>query len=190
MKTPEPAQPKVPSKWKLRFIDLYKRIKSLQGDPHYVAVGMAAGIFISVTPTMPFHTILAIMFAFLLKGSKPAAVLGVWFCNPVTVGPLYLGSYHLGMFLLGRDIAINDLHNIALPEIMAKGADVAVAMVVGGTLLGIGPAIGAYFLTFHIFRKIRARHKRAHATDGTGPPDTNDPVTSIQNPNTDDTRAP
>ncbi len=187
MKTPEPAQPKASSKWKSRINDLYKRIKSLQGDPHYVATGMAAGIFISVTPTMPFHTILAILFAFLLKGSKPAAVLGVWFCNPVTVGPLYLGSYHLGMFLLGRDVVINDLQNIALPEIMAKGADVAIAMVVGGALLGIGPAIGAYFLTFHIFRKIRARHKRAHAADPQG---TNDPDATIQSPNANGAKAP
>ena len=163
MATPEPSKPVALLTWRQRIKAFYVRLKSLQGDPHYVAVGMASGVFVSVTPTIPFHMVLAVALAFVLKGSKPAAIIGAWFCNPLTIGPFYIGSYQVGMFLLGREISV-DLQTTDFQELLALGADVATAMVVGGALLGIIPAILSYFFTFYMFRKIRARHARAHAT--------------------------
>ena len=57
---------------------LLERIRQMNGDPHYVALGMAIGVFVAVTPTIPFHTVLAIGLSILLRGSKAAAILGVW----------------------------------------------------------------------------------------------------------------
>ena len=73
-----------------------EKVKKLNGDPHYVALGMAIGVFIAVTPTIPFHTVLAIALAILLNVSKPAAILGVWVSNPVTVIFLYFACYKTG----------------------------------------------------------------------------------------------
>ena len=53
---------------------LITRFKKLHGNPHYVAMGMAAGVFVSLTPTFPFHTFIAIALAFVLRGSKRAAL--------------------------------------------------------------------------------------------------------------------
>lgn len=162
MATSKPSGKSSSINWKRRLKAFYIRIKSLQGDPHYVAIGMASGVFVAVTPTIPFHTILALAMAFVLKGSKPAAAIGAWFCNPLTIGPFYIGSYQIGMLLLGREITV-DLETVTLQELLAMGTDVAIAMVVGGALLGIVPAVLSYFITFHMFRKIRARHKQAQA---------------------------
>ena len=41
-------------------------------------------------------------------------------------------------------------------------------MVIGGAVLGVVPAILAYFITFHAFRKIRERRKRAKAAKSSG----------------------
>jgi uncharacterized protein (DUF2062 family) len=60
------------------------KIRELRGDPHYVSLGMAIGVFVAITPTIPFHTILAIALAVFLKGGKPAAILGVWVSNSIT----------------------------------------------------------------------------------------------------------
>ena len=70
--------------------------KTLQGDPHYVAVGMAIGVFIGITPTIPLHTVIAVALAFVLRGSKPAAIIGVWFANPITIPLFYWASYEIG----------------------------------------------------------------------------------------------
>lgn len=68
---------------------LVARLKHLQGDPHRIALGMAVGVFIGVTPTFPFHTMLALAIATLMRGSPAAAAIGVWFGNPLTM-PFFL----------------------------------------------------------------------------------------------------
>jgi uncharacterized protein (DUF2062 family) len=139
--------------------EFIKRAKTLEGDPHYVAMGMAVGVFVSLTPTIPFHTVIAVALAFALKGSKPAAVIGVWFCNPITAPFFYLGCYQVGMLILDKPISF-DAKYITIQELMKMGWDVTAAMMIGGVILGIIPGIVAYFITRHIFTKIRMRKKR------------------------------
>ncbi len=143
--------------WKLNrirgFID---RAKKLDGDPHYIATGMAIGVFIGVTPTMPFHTVLAVGLAFLFRGSKAAAALGVWFSNPITAPFLYVGSYKVGKYLLGNSVPFN-LKYESLLELAHLGINVTIALIAGGLLLGIIPGIASYFITRKIFTTIRSK---------------------------------
>ncbi|MBW1693053.1 MAG: DUF2062 domain-containing protein [Deltaproteobacteria bacterium] len=143
---------------KYNIREFVERAKTLQGDPHYIAVGMAIGVFVSITPTIPFHTIIAITLAFILKGSKPAAAVGVWFCNPITMPFFYLGSYQAGMLILNKSIPFNVKYE-SIQELMKLGWDVTIAMIIGGLVLGIIPGIAAYFITRKIFTKIRMRKK-------------------------------
>ena len=138
--------------------EFIERAKKLQGDPHYVATGMAIGVFVSITPTIPFHTVIAIALAFVFKGSKPAAAVGVWFSNPVTIPFFYLGSYKAGMLILGNTAPFDAKYKSVL-ELMKLGLDVTVAMITGGVILGIFPGIAAYFITRKIFRTIRSRKR-------------------------------
>ena len=137
---------------------LITRFKQLNGDPHYVALGMAIGVFISVTPTIPFHTVIALALAFILRGSKAAAAIGVWFSNPVTIPLFYKGSYDLGISILGNSAPFSTEYESIL-ELLKLGADVTIAMITGGVILGILPAIAAYFITRRIFIKLRLRKK-------------------------------
>lgn len=130
------------------------RIKNLKGDPHYVAMGMAIGVFIGITPTMPFHTVLAVSLAFMFRGSKAAAALGVWFCNPVTAPIFYWGSYKVGMYLLGNPAPF-DVKYESILELLNLGMDVTMAMITGGVILGILPGIASYFITRKIITTIR-----------------------------------
>ncbi len=147
-------------KWlqKYNIRSFIKRAKTLRGDPHYVAMGMAIGVFVSITPTIPFHTVIAVALAFVLKGSKPAAIIGVWFSNPITIPFFYLGCYRVGMFILDKPILFNP-KLMTIQELLKMGWDVTVAMILGGVILGIIPGIAAYFITRNIFTKIRMRKK-------------------------------
>jgi len=133
--------------------------KTLQGDPHYIAMGIGIGVFVGVTPTIPFHTALALALAFILKGSKPAAVIGVWFSNPLTIPFFYWGSYKIGMLILGTSIPFNAQY-ITITELMELGMDVTLAMIAGGIILGIPPGIASYFIARKIFTGIRSRKKK------------------------------
>jgi len=144
---------------KEKFREFIKTFKTLQGDPHYIAVGMAVGIFVSITPTIPFHTVLAIALAFILRGSKPAAAIGVWFCNPITLPLFYMGSYKAGMFIFGKSIPL-DFEFEHFSELMGLGLDVTIAMMTGGVILGIIPGIAAYFITRKMVVVVRSRSGR------------------------------
>ncbi len=137
------------------FLD---RVKKLKGDPTYVAKGMAIGVFIGVTPTIPFHTAIAIALAFIFKASKPAAIVGVWFCNPVTLPLFYYGSYKVGALLFRLDISA-DLKGMPISEILEMGAEVTAAIMCGGIIIGIPFGIAAFFITRSVFHRLQLRRK-------------------------------
>jgi hypothetical protein len=139
-----------------RLKALFVRIKELHGEPRYIAMGMAIGVFIGVTPTIPFHTIIAIALAFILKGSKPAAAIGVWFANPLTIPFFYIGSFKLGTLILNKPIPF-DVKFESITALLTLGMDVTIAMIVGGAILGILPAIVAYILTYRIMTTLREK---------------------------------
>lgn len=137
------------------FLD---RVKNLKGDPTYVAKGMAIGVFIGVTPTIPFHTAIALALAFIFKASKPAAIVGVWFSNPVTIPLLYFGSYKVGTLLFRIEISV-DLKGMPISEILEMGAEVTAAIMCGGIIIGIPFGIAAFFITRSVFHRLQLRRK-------------------------------
>jgi len=144
------------TKWKDKVKNFIRKAKRLQGDPRFIAKGIAIGVFVGVTPTIPFHTAIAIALAFILKGSKPAAAIGVWSGNPITIPFFYMGSYKVGMLLIGSKAALNDSY-WTIQELLHLGFSTTFAMILGGMILGILPAIAAYFISFNIFSAIKAR---------------------------------
>ncbi len=134
----------------------------LQDDPRKLAWGMALGIFIGITPTIPFHFVSALALAPLLRISPVAAVLGIQICNPLTIPILYVAAYKVGHFLLHRAVPLK------LPETftIANSLDLlwrgGLALQVGGVLIATPPAIASYFLTLWLIKRYR-RHKALKA---------------------------
>ncbi len=146
-----------------------QKLKALHGDPHYVALGMGIGVFVAITPTIPFHTILAITLAFVFKASKPAAILGVWVSNPFTVVFLYAACYEAG-FLVFEDssggfesilMLIDQLEsNIRFSQKLDHFAvflqtqlKTFMVMNLGGLILGIPSGVVSYYVTKRFFLK-------------------------------------
>ena len=136
--------------------EFQRQLRELRGKPDEISLGMAIGVFIGITPTMPFHTVLAVSLAVLLRASKLAAALGVWVCNPLTIPLFYYGSYRLGRFVLGLP-ELNPPSNYSLLSLAQLGSHVTVAMLHGGLLLGILPALLAYIVTYKFTSSERFR---------------------------------
>jgi uncharacterized protein (DUF2062 family) len=146
----------------------------LQGDPHVLARGVAIGIFIGVTPTIPFHTILAISLALLLRGSKIAALLfTVIVSNPFTFFFQYYFSWRLGTLLTFRDlswgkicsvldlIATNAGFQETLVALGGLGRDTIWVMLVGGIILALPFAMLGYLLSYLFFSLWQKKRKRS-----------------------------
>ena len=150
-----------PRYWWREFV---RQLQELRGKPHEISLGMAIGVFVAITPTIPFHTLLAVALAAALRGSKLAAALGVWVSNPLTIPVFYYGSYRLGSFVLG-------LPELTLPteysvfSLAELGGHVTVAMLHGGVLLAIPPALLTYFLTYKFTSSSRFKGEPISSVD-------------------------
>jgi uncharacterized protein (DUF2062 family) len=159
-------------KKRTKFIE---KITSLKGDPHLVAMGMAVGIFVAIIPAIPFHTIIALTLAYILKASRPAAILGTLTCNPFTVVFTYYACYKTGNLLFGGTLAAEE-SVLALIDIIKQDtgfydkifffADFArtqlkvfAAMIVGGVTIGVPSGIVSYFITKQLVIGVRAASK-------------------------------
>jgi uncharacterized protein (DUF2062 family) len=158
----------------------YLRIIRLRGDPHVLARGVAIGIFVGITPTIPFHTILAIVLAFILRSSKIAALLfTVIVSNPITFFFQYYFSWRLGNWLTFKDLswekiqAILDLlsANTGFREtviaLSGLGQDTLIVLLVGGMTLALPFTLVGYLLAYLFFCRLQKNKKNT----GCAPPD-------------------
>ncbi len=148
----------------------YLKFIRLRGEPRHLARGVALGVFIGITPTIPLHTILILAMAFILRTSKVSALLASWVVsNPLTIFAQYYFSWWVGKLLFPGNLSwikiqgvllsiedgsgfMNTIHHIA-----ALGSKAIVAMIAGGCLLALPFTVAGYFISLNIFQKIEAR---------------------------------
>jgi uncharacterized protein (DUF2062 family) len=139
----------------------YLRVLRLQDSPAAVARGLSVGVFAGCFPIFGFQTIFGILFAFLVRGNKIAAVAGTWISNPLTYVPLFAFNYKIGKIILGfRDnlpqdgsVAPNWQSWESLKE---SGSIFLLALFVGCFFMGLIAAICVYFLS------LRSIHRWYH----------------------------
>jgi uncharacterized protein (DUF2062 family) len=137
------------------------KFRRLQGEPRRVALGAALGVFIGVTPTIPFHTAMALSLAPLLRVSVVAAYMGIWVSNPLTWVPQYIAAYEVGKYLLFAGQS-----PLYLPDktdyssflcLLWRGG---LALQIGGLIIALPPAIITYFGTLWAVKRYRQRRAR------------------------------
>lgn len=147
----------------------YLRIKNLKGNPRVIASGMAIGVFIGFTPTVPFHILLILLTTSLFKSSRVAGIIGATVVsNPATIPFLYYLAYRLGQWITAIEISLPPAYSMI--DLVHTGWKLTLTMLVGGVALGLIPAIITYFCTLYGFKylrtKYRVRHPRLNPQDG------------------------
>jgi uncharacterized protein (DUF2062 family) len=132
------------------------RLKNYEGNPRKIALGVAIGVFIGVTPLFPFHTVIALLLAMLLKGSKIGAAAGVWVSNPVTLPFFYIITYKTGALFLEGTPDVN-ISQQSFSDFVHAGLDITHAMIMGSIVIGIVLSIAAYLATLQLISALRKR---------------------------------
>lgn len=153
----------------------YLRFIRLRGTPHFLALGMAFGIFTGSMPILPFQIATAVALAMIFKGSKLAAALGTWISNPTNWYFLYYYSYKIGAWVLrltpSKEMFSSIMTSVRQQEdgmiivgkIVEAGGSMIAAFLVGGLVLGLATGIPSYFIFLKVFRateRWRARKGR------------------------------
>lgn len=166
----------------------YLRFLRLKGTPEEVARGVAIGIFIGITPTVPLNTILAFSICLLFKANKFAGLLASWaVSNPLTFFLQYYFSWRIGSFLLPYEVSWSQVHDIigvisghdslqaTIAEFGKLGGTTISVMMAGGVVLALPFSIAGYYTALWIFirrdrRKLqRQRQKRETYKSGCPP---------------------
>jgi len=145
---------------KKRIKSFYENFISLKGDPKNIAMGMAIGVFVGVTPTIPFHTALLILATILCRQNMTAAYLGSWIIsNPLTIPFFYFTQYELGRYLMGIEAYNLDKTCFSLQHVVGMGWYIAIPLLLGGIIMAPFFAIAAYFITHHAIIIARKKYK-------------------------------
>ena len=150
------------------------RLVRLRGDPLVIARGIAVGIFVGMTPTIPFHTTLTILFCWIFRANLIAAlILNLMVSNPLTIPMEYYLSWKLGTLLSGSSLGswhevqslLADLSHASFVEgikiIGERGVLFFGFMSLGGMVLGLPFAAMGYmaYLRWSLVRQKR-RYER------------------------------
>lgn len=148
----------------------YYKIIRLQGNPISLAGGASIGIMIGLTPTMPFHTVLILLLAFITRTSAVAGIIMSWVvCNPFTFAPIYFVSVYCGNIVTPYklswakvEIIIDRLLNSngffeSAQLILSLGYETVVVLLAGGLAFAIPLTILSYFIMFRFFSKIQQK---------------------------------
>lgn len=88
--------------WRRSTRYVWYRVRRLNATPHAVALGFAAGVFVSCTPFAGVHMLMASGLAWIIGGSIVSAILGTFVGNPLTYPFFWVSSYELGSLILGN----------------------------------------------------------------------------------------
>jgi len=143
---------------KKRITYIYNKFISLKGDPKSIAMGMAIGVFVGVTPTIPFHTVLLVIITLLFRRNVTAAYLGSWIIsNPITIPVFYFVQYQVGHHLLGIAPCSIVFSDMDIRQIINIGWNIAIPLLLGGLIMAPFFAVPAYFITHHAVLTIRKK---------------------------------
>ena len=129
----------------------YARFLEIRGHPREVALGLALGLFVAMTPTMGFQMAISVCLATFFKWNKISAGLGVWVTNPLTAPFIYPVCYYLGsrIYSVPKSQTVVAGHDVKIfYTLLVKAPELFIALTIGGVIIGLPLAIAGYYFAY------------------------------------------
>ena len=110
---------------------------------------------VSFTPLLGFHFVLAVVFAYLIRGNFIAALIGTVVGNPLTFPFIWGLIYKIGTFVTNTKLE-KITHEINFDMIVNQTYEIFFPMLVGGTI--IAPLV--WILTYYVIYSFIASFKK------------------------------
>jgi uncharacterized protein (DUF2062 family) len=170
-----------------RFRERVTAVFHLDGEPSRLAMGLAVGVFIGVTPFFFLHTLLAVVVALVFRLNMAATITGAWINLPWFAPFVYAFCLKLGEAVLSGDVrlvwSVGELAEAAGAFLQTSARDHAgnffqmlwdalfaasIPLFVGTTIVGGGAAIVTYFVALGAIREIHRLRHLAHRAERPG----------------------
>ncbi len=162
------AKPPKSSQW-ARLKQAFIGILHLDDTPHSIALGVAIGTFVAYQPIVGAQMIVGAIVFRAIGANVVASLPLAWITNPLTMLPIYYGTYRLGAVFTGSHVSYEEFSQV-INEFMQVGAweamksalvllgDLFWPMVLGGAIVGIVNGALFYVLMLRLVRRYQ-RHK-------------------------------
>ena len=100
-----------------------------------VSTSFFIGIFVAFLP-IPGQTLIAAFLALLFSSNLPIAVALVWISNPLTIAPLFIFTYGVGVLLLGMEF-IDFTLEFSWSWIITQGKLIWLPLLTGSFITGL-----------------------------------------------------
>ncbi|UCG33860.1 MAG: DUF2062 domain-containing protein [Phycisphaerales bacterium] len=87
---------------RLRHVVVY-RVLHADDTPHRIALGVAVGLFVAMSPLFGLHMILALILAIILRANRAIAIAAAWVCNPATFLPILSLNWFVGQTVIPQE---------------------------------------------------------------------------------------
>ncbi|WP_052035134.1 DUF2062 domain-containing protein [Xenococcus sp. PCC 7305] len=134
-------------------------LKKLRGHPEVVARGIAVGVFAGCFPFFGLQSVMGIVLASLVRGSKIAAIAGTWISNPLTYVPILFLNFKVGQWLLGIETTSTLQDRDSLESFLALGPELVITLLIGCCVVGAITGVIGYFASFYFLRRLRKSKK-------------------------------
>lgn len=145
-----------------------KRVLHADDPPHRLALGVAIAMFVTLTPTVGFQSVLVILLATLFRANKLVGLPLVWISNPATFVPIYYPCYRIGLWITGgKRVSFQWWRELTRPPedylpamkfYWSRLTDVIVPLTVGSVIVALPIAVASYALSYQAI--VRYRHRR------------------------------
>lgn len=131
-----------------------------EGSERKIALSFAVGVFISFTPLLSIHTIMAIGIAILFRFNKVAIIAGAWVNNHFTIPFVFYFSYKIGAVVVGADTAPPSFESLSYRVLLDYFKVYGVPLFVGTTITGLIGAVISYYFMYYTVLSFRKRAMR------------------------------
>ena len=143
-----------------RIISYYKlRLARLPASNYAISSGFACGAMVSFSPLLGFHFVLAVVFAYLIRGNFIAALIGTVVGNPLTFPFIWGLIYKIGTYV--TNIKLEKItHEINFDMIVNQTYEIFFPMLVGGLIIAPLVWIITYYITYSSIASFKKRRNK------------------------------
>ena len=149
--------------WARALKYIWQRTIRLNGSAHSIALGLAAGAFVSASPFIGMHLLIAALIAWVFGGNIIASAVGTWAGNPISFPFIWLTTFNIGHLILGTEDKAGDLPELSLGLFIEAPISallpVILPMAVGGLVIGTVMAVVTYYPSLWAVRFYQKRRR-------------------------------
>jgi uncharacterized protein len=115
-----------------------------------ISASFFIGLFCAFLP-IPGQMIVAALLALSFRTNLPLAMTLIWISNPLTIAPMFLFSYRIGVLLLGQEVTALNIE-LSWDWAIAQGQAIWLPLLTGSLFCGLISGGLAYLTIYQLWR--------------------------------------